>query len=187
MKILFLAMFASLFMGCASNKAVIPPPFESAREYRELQGQLTSQQTDIAISGQRIEDQGRGIVEDLIRIERDMADTQDVGEKERQSWLSEVKVARTDAEIQQTLIEDLNRQLAAERETVKKKDQEFTLYEFSSNKELSVKTTENATLREGIRTVRGQRNTVIGILITAGVFVLIYFGMKILRFLKILP
>jgi chromosome segregation ATPase len=187
MKAGFPALFAAVLIGCASNKAAVPPPSESSGEYRELQGELYRRQADIAVTGQKIEDQGRSLVEDLTRLEEAMENAPDAGESERLYWLSEVKAARAAAEDHQADIEDLNRQLAAERETVRKKDQEFNEYEAFMTGELSARDTENARLREDVKAVKGQRNTLLAIVITAVTVVVLTIAVKVLRALRIIP
>jgi uncharacterized coiled-coil protein SlyX len=187
MKPAFPALFAAVLIGCASNRAAVPPPSESSGEYRELQGELSRQQADIAVIGQKIEDQGRNLVEDLSRLEKAMADTPDAGETERHYWLSQVQAARAAAEDHQADIEDLNRQLVAERETVRKQEQKFNDYETEMVKKLSDRDTENAQLRVENKAVKGQRNTYLAILITAGVVVALSIAVKVLRVVKIIP
>jgi hypothetical protein len=148
---------------------------------------LYQQQADIAIAGQKIEDQGRDLVKDLTRLEEAMASAPDTGEAERLLWLAEVRAARTKSEVHQAGIEDLNRQLEAERETVRKKDREFNAYESSMIRELSIRDTENARLREDVKTVKGWRNTYLAILVTAGVAVILFIVFKVLRAVKIIP
>jgi chromosome segregation ATPase len=175
-----------LCCGCASTRAAASPN-ESAGEYRELQGELHRQQADLAVAGQKIEDQGRGLVEGLTRLEAAIAAAPEAGETERLYWLSQARAARADAEVHQADIEDLNRQLAAERETVKKQDQKFNRYEAEMTKRLSDKDTENAQLREENEAVKGQRNTLLAIMITAGSVILILVVFKVLRLFKVLP
>jgi PBP1b-binding outer membrane lipoprotein LpoB len=178
---------AILLVGCASTRAAVPSPSESAGEYRELLGELYQQQADIAVTGQRIEDQSRNLVEDLTRLEEAIAAAPDAGETDRIYWLSQVQAARADAEVHQANIENLNRQLAVERETVKKQDQKFNDYEIEMIKMLSDKDTENAQLKEENEAVKGQRNTFLAILITAGVAVVLFIVFKVLRAIKIIP
>jgi hypothetical protein len=178
---------AILPVGCASARAAVPSPSESAGEYRELQGELYQQQADIAVTGQKIGDQGRSLVEDLTRLEEAIAASPDTGETDRIYWLSQVQAARADAEVHQADIEDLNRQLAVERETVKKQDQKFSDYEIEMVKMLSDKDTENAQLRVENKSVKGQRNTFLAILITAGIVVVLFIVFKVLRAIKIIP
>jgi PBP1b-binding outer membrane lipoprotein LpoB len=173
---------ALLFAGCVSTRAVVPSPGESAGEYRELQGELYQQQADIAVAGQKIEDQGRGLVDDLTRLEEVIAAAPDAGEAGHL-----VQVVRVKAEDHVADIERLNQQLVVERETVKKQDQKFNDYEIEMVKMLSDKDTENVQLREENEAVRGQRNTFLAIIITAGSVILIFVVFKVLRFFKVLP
>jgi hypothetical protein len=175
-----------LLAACASVGA-ISPPIQSAGEYRELQGELYRQQTDIAITAQKIEDQGRGLLEDLTGLEEAIANTPDAGEAERLSWLTQIQTGRTKAEIQQADIESLNGQLAAERETVREKDQKFGEYEAAMTGQLSERDTENAELREEVKAIKGQRNTLLAIVVTAVSIALLFVAFKVLRLFKVLP
>jgi hypothetical protein len=179
---------ALLLASCISTRAVVPPPSESAGEYREIQGELYQQQADIAVVGQKIEDQGRDLVEDLSRIEDSIANAApDAGESDRQHWLSMIQDTRMAAEAHVSEIEILNLKLEEERETSRKKDQKFNEYEAAVTMELSAIGTENAELRETVKTVKGHRNALLAITITVGVAILLVIGFKVLRFFKVLP
>jgi chromosome segregation ATPase len=182
MKAVVLALLASVLIGCAAV-----PPHSSSGEYRELQGELHQQQTDIAIAGQKIEDQVRDLVEDLTRLEETIASTPDAGEAERLSWLSDVRAVLAEAEVHRSDIEDLNRQLAAARETVRKQDQKFNEYEAVMTGQLADRDTENAELREEVKAVKGQRNTLLAIVIMAVLVALLFVAFKVLRLFKVLP
>jgi hypothetical protein len=183
----FLAVM--IFGGCTTMvKPVAPPPSESTGEYRELQGDLQRQQADIAIISRKIEDQSRDLVENLTRLEDSIAGAApDAGETERQSWLAQVQAARTAAEDHQVEVENLNRQLAAERETSIKKDEKFNEYESVMTGRLADRDTENAGLRENVKAVKGQRNTLLAIVITAVSVVILSVTVKVLRVLKMIP
>jgi hypothetical protein len=176
---------AILVASCASTRA-LPPPSESAGEYRELQGELSRQQADIAIAGQKIEDQGRGLVEDLARLEEAMATAPDAGETERLYWLSRIQAAKVEAEVHQADILDLNRRLAAERETVKKQNQKFNDYEIEMVEMLSDRNTENTRLKVENKAVKGQRNTLLLIVIVVVGAALAVVVFKVCRFFKVL-
>jgi chromosome segregation ATPase len=176
------AFFTILLMVSCASTRVVPPPIESAREYRDIQEELHQQQTEIAITGQKVENQSRGLVNDLTRLEEVIAAAPDAGEAGHL-----VQAARVKAENHAAEIENLNRQLAVERETVKKKDRKFNDYESKMIGELSSKDTENAKLREEVKTVKGQRNTLLAILITAAIVVVLFVTVKVLRVLKIIP
>jgi chromosome segregation ATPase len=181
-------IFAALLLAaCASTGAVVPPQNESAGEYRELQGELYHQQADIAVTGQKIEDQGRGLVEDLTRLEDSLANAApDSGEAERRYWLSLVQDTRTAAETHVSEIENLNLKLEEERETSRKKEQKFNEYEAAITGKLAALDTENAELKETVKTVKGQRNTLLSIVLTALGLILSIIGVKVLRTLKII-
>jgi hypothetical protein len=174
-----------LFAACASTGVAVPPPSESAGEYRELQGELYRQQADIAIAGQKIEDQGRSLVEDLARLEESMATTPDAGKTERIYWLSQIQAAKVEAEVHKADIEDLNRRLATERETVKKQDQKFNDYEIRTVEMLSDRDTENTRLKVENKAIKGQRNTLLAIVIVIASAVLAAIIFKVFRFFKV--
>jgi hypothetical protein len=185
--VIILIIPALLLLACTSTRAAAPPPNEYAAEYRELQGELYQQQTDIAITGQKIEDQGQSLVEDLTRLEESIATAPDAGEAERLYWLSQVQAAKEEAEVHQADIESLNLKLAVEQETVKEQGQKFNDYEIKMVGMLSDRDTENAQLKVENKAVKGQRNTLLAILITVAVALLIIVGKKVLGILKVIP
>jgi uncharacterized coiled-coil protein SlyX len=176
-----------MITGCSSVRAAVQPLSENAGKYREIQEELYHQQTDIAVTGLQIEDQSRSLVENLTRLEESIAAATDTGETERLYWLSQVQVARADAEVHRADIENLNRQLAAERETVKKQYRKFNDYETEMVKKLSDRDTENARLKEENKAVKGQRNTFLAILITAGTTIALFIIFKVMRAMKVIP
>jgi cob(I)alamin adenosyltransferase len=185
--LVFLALAAVTTAGCSSVRAAVPPLSENAGEYREIQGELHHQQADIAVAGRKIEEQGRNLVENLTMLEESIAATADAGETERLYWLSRIQAARADADVHRADIESLNRQLAAERETVKKQRQKFNGYESEMAKKLSDRDTENAQLKEENKAVKGRRNTFLAILITAGAAAALFIIFKALRAMKVIP
>jgi uncharacterized protein YhaN len=179
---------AVMMTGCASMGTAVPPPSDTAREYRELQEDLRQQQADIAVTGQKVEHQSRDIVENLTRLEESIAGASpDFGEAERVYWLSQAQAVRIEAGNHQAEIESLNRQLAEERKTAGEKDRKFNDYESEVTRDLSDRDTEISQLRVENKAVKGQRNTFLAILITAGVVVVLFAGIKFLRFMKIIP
>jgi predicted nucleic acid-binding Zn-ribbon protein len=173
---------ALLLAACTSTRAAIPHPGENIGEYRDLQGELHQRQADIAVAGQKIEDQSRGLADDLTRLEEVIAAAPDAGEAGRLVHAARVKMEDHAADI-----ENLNRQLAAERETVREQDQKFNEYEAATIGQLSGRDTENAELREEVKAVKGQRNTLLAIVITAVSAALLFAAFKVLRFFKVLP
>jgi PBP1b-binding outer membrane lipoprotein LpoB len=170
-----------LLADCASVKTA-PAVSESSRGYRNLQGELYRQQADIAAAGQKIEDQGRALADDLALLEEAVAAAPNAGEAGRL-----VQAARMKAEEHTADIENLNRKLAAERETAGKHEQKFNEYEAVMAGRISIKDAENSRLREEVKTVKGQRNTLLAIVITAVSSALLFAAFKILRFFKALP
>ncbi|MDR2742348.1 MAG: hypothetical protein LBB98_09380 [Treponema sp.] len=69
MKAVVLALSAAILIGCASTRAAVPPPSESAGEYREIQGEIQKQQTDLAITGEKLKEGTKGIVEGITNLE----------------------------------------------------------------------------------------------------------------------
>ena len=174
--------------GCTAVRPVVPPPGPIAEEYRETQADLRQQQAELAVTGQKIEDQGRGLVADLTRLEESIAGAApEAGEAERQDWLRQAQALREQAETHQADIEGLNRQLAEERETARKQDRKFNEYEFAVTGQFSERDAENAQLRVENKAVKWQRNTLLAIVITAVVLVVLIIAIKVLRFFKVIP
>jgi hypothetical protein len=65
--------------------------------------------------------------------------------------------------------------------------EKFNEYESAMTGRLSDRDTENAELREEVRDIKGQRNTLLAIVITAASVALLLAAFKILRFFKVLP
>jgi hypothetical protein len=81
----------------------------------------------------------------------------------------------------------MNRMLAEEGETNARLVRKFNEYEAVQGKALSERDREIALLKEENRAVKGQRNTFLAILVTAGVVVVLFILFKVLRAVKIIP
>jgi chromosome condensin MukBEF ATPase and DNA-binding subunit MukB len=186
--IIALSLAVIILGGCASIRAAQPPPKETESEYRDIQNDLQRQQTDIAITGIKVEEESLGIVGDIARLEESISTAnQDYGEIDRLNWLRQVQDLREKAEGHQADIEKMNRQLAEEREVYSRLTHKFDEYETSQNKALSERDTENAQLRVENKAVYGQRNTLLAIMITAVSVIVLFVVFKILRAFKVIP
>jgi hypothetical protein len=186
MKKIIFSLLALLFCSCSSVKTV-PAVSESSKDYRNLQGALYQQQTEIAVAGQKIENQSLSLIKDLTDLEKEIASSSNAGEADRLHWLAQVRTARIDAETHQATIKNLNQQLAAEREIVKNQSQTFNEYEATMTTLLSDKTKENTQLRVENKTIKGQRNTLLGAILTAVSLVAIFLVIKFLKRTKHIP
>jgi chromosome segregation ATPase len=163
-------------------------PGETASEYRDIQNDLQRQQTDIAITGVKVEAESRGIAGDIAKLEESLSTgAPDYGETDRLNWLRQVQDLRERAEGHQADAEKMNRQLSEEREAYSKLTHKFDNYETAQDKALSERDTENAQLRVENKAVRGQRNTLLAIVITAIMGIVLIIAVKVLRALKVIP
>jgi hypothetical protein len=165
-----------------------PPPNETASEYRDIQGEIQRQQTDLAITGVKVEEESRGMVGDIENLETSISSAApDYGETDRLNWLRQVQDLRKRAEGHQADAEKMNRQLAEEREAYSKLSHKFDEYEAVQDNALSERDTENAQLWVENKAVKGQRNTLLAIVITAVSAIVLIIAVKILRVLKVIP
>jgi hypothetical protein len=174
-----LIVFAAC-ISCTTMGAVAPAP--EALEYRDVQGEIQKQQADLAITGVKIETESRGIVEDIMELEKAMVST-----PEGSLWLPRTQELQVRAEGLQGEAEKLNIQLESEREINGRLTAEFNTYEAAQNKALSERDTEIISLKVENKKVKGQRNTLLGIVITAISVIVLYLGFTILRRLKNIP
>jgi hypothetical protein len=159
------------------------PPVPGALEYREIQAEIWHRQTEIGISGSRIEESGRGIVEGLEALETAL----EAPEFDRERVITRFREVRVIAEDHQSEIESLNLMLAQERESTRRRGELFDRREEAWQRALSERETENAGLRVENKAVKGQRNTLMAIVITAVSAALLFAAFKILRFFKAPP
>jgi hypothetical protein len=84
-------------------------------------------------------------------------------------------------------VETLNAQLTQERETTSEQNTKFNEYEKKQNELISEMDGEITDLKIENKEVKGQRNTLLGIVITAISIIAIFLVVKILRALRIIP
>jgi chromosome segregation ATPase len=179
--ILFVASCA-LFSSCKTTRGAVTPSQE-AFEYREIQSEIQRQQTDLAITGERIKERTKGIAEGITDLETAIAETPDSAG----ILLPKVQSVRIEAESLQMQVETLNVQLAQERETTIEQNTKFNEHEKKQNDLIAVMGGEITALKIECKEVRGQRNTLLGILVAAVVIVFSILVVKVLRVLKIIP
>ena len=187
-RVVVITLAALWFGGCTTVRPAAPPPSPIAAEYRETQAEIQQQQTELAITGVKLETESRGIAGDIARLEESIAAAPpDFGETDRLAWVSQVQALRERAEGHQAETEKLNQQLAEERETTRRQGELFDRQEDAWQQALSEREGENTTLRVENKAIKGQRNTLLAIMITAGTVILIFVVFKVLRFFKVIP
>jgi hypothetical protein len=180
--IILAAASCALFASCKTTGGAVPPSHE-AFEYRELQGEIQKQQTDLAITGERIKEGAKGIVEGITDLETARAASPDSAG----ILLPKVQSMRIEAESLQIQVETLNVQLAKERETTGEQNTKFNEYEKKQNELIIEMDGEITALKIENKEVKGQRNTLLAIVITAISIIAIFLAVKILRALRIIP
>jgi hypothetical protein len=165
----------------------IPPPSETASDYRDIQADLQRQQTDIAITGVKVEEESQEIVGDIAKLEESISAAPDYGEIDRLNWLRQVQELRGRAEGHQADTKKLNRQLAQERETNTALTSKFNQYETTQNNKASEMTAEIAALKVDNKKIKGERNTLLAIVITAITVIVLIIAVKVLRAIKVIP
>ena len=174
--------------GCTTMRPTAPSPSPIAAEYREAQAEIRQQQTELAITGTKIEAESRGIAGDIARLEESIAAAPpEFGETDRLAWLSQAQALRARAEGHQAETEKLNRQLAGERETARRQGELFDRQEDAWQRALSEREAENAALRVESKKITGQRNMTLVIAIALALAIIGYAVIRILRFLRIIP
>jgi hypothetical protein len=161
--------------GCASMKLSSPNP--EAIEYREVQGEINQHQAELAITGVRIEDDSREMVEGIIAIEGALA----APEYDRVVLVNQVYDLRTVAEKHLADTETLNRQLAQERESVSRLGKIFNEREEEWQKAVSERETTITALKVENKKLGGQRNTLLAIILTAFGVMFVIIVVKVLR------
>jgi hypothetical protein len=159
-----------------------PPASLEALEYREIQSGIQKQQADLAVTGVKIEEASRVLVEGLKELEQDMVSAPEAG-----PWLPQIQELRSRAEGLQGEAAKLNVQLEAEREINGRLTTKFNDYEAAQDRAVSERDTEIAVLKVENKKVTGQRNTLLAVVITAGVVVAAGIIVTVLRRLKIIP
>jgi outer membrane murein-binding lipoprotein Lpp len=183
-----IVILAAIWLAGCSTMKPVSLSIPETKEYREIQGEIQKQQADLAVTGAVIEQGSKGIVEGLTELEKEISTASiDTGNDERASWLAQVQTLKGKAESLQTDAETLNRQLAQERDTNSRLNAEFNQYEIAQIKASAEKDTEIRDLQVENKKVKGQRNTLLGIVITAGIIIVLGIVLTVLRRLKIIP
>jgi chromosome segregation ATPase len=187
-RVILIALAVLWFGGCTTVRPAAPPPSPIAAEYREAQAEIHQQQAELAITGAKIEAESRGITGDIARLEESIAAAPpDFGETDRLAWLSQAQALRERAEGHQAETEKLNRQLADEREMTRHQGELFDKQEEAWQRALSEREAENTALRVENKAVKGQRNTFLAVLITAGGIAALFIVITVLRKVNIIP
>jgi hypothetical protein len=174
---------AALFLAGCTTMRPTAPPVPGAAEYRETQAEIQRQQAELAITGTKIGEDSRDIVEGITAIESTLA----VPDYDREKLVNQVRELRVIAEKHQADTETLNRQLASERETTRRQGELFDKREEAWQTALSGREAENAALVAENKAVKGQGRTRLIIIIALGGAWAVYLGYRVCRFLKIIP
>ena len=162
-KIALVFTLAALFFSCKTIEGRVAAGMDAA-EYRDLQNELQRRQTDLAVTGEKIESDSRRMVEDIARLEKSAAAiAPDSG------LVEQSRVLKSRAEKLQIEAENLNRQ--------------FNDYETAQNKAMA----ELAAVKADSKKLEGQRNTLLAIIITAILAIIVFIAIKVLRVFKVLP
>ena len=184
---ILIALAVLWFGGCTTVRPAAPLVPGTA-EYRETQAEIRQQQTELAITGTKIEAESRGITGDIARLEESIAAAPpDFGETDRLAWLSQAQALRERAEGHQADAERLNRQLAGERETTRRQGELFDRQEEAWQRALSEREAENTALRVENKKITGQRNMTLVIAVSLALAIIGFIVIRILRFLRIIP
>ena len=169
---------AALFISCKTIGGRAETGKDAA-EYREIENELQKRQTALAVTGERIESESNKIVEDISWLEKSLSAILPADS----GLVEQTRILKARAEKLQTEAENLNRQLAAERETNSALAAKFNDYEADQNKALA----ELAVVKADNKKLEGQRNTLLAIIITAILAIIIFIAIKVLRAFKVLP
>ncbi|MDR2486154.1 MAG: hypothetical protein LBD55_12285 [Treponema sp.] len=182
MKAAPLLIISALLVSCASAGRVSAPP-PGALEYRQAQEEQRQRQTELAIIGEKIETESRGVAEAISVLEISLA----APDVDREALALQAREARTRAERIEGYAESLNLQLARERETARLVGAMIDEREYAWQQAAAGKDTEIAALRADNQKATGQRNTLLAVVITAAVIIIAFIVVKVLRALKIIP
>jgi chromosome segregation ATPase len=174
--------FFILFFSCKTIGVAVAPSSE-AFEYREIQGDLLQKQADLAITGSKIEAESKQLSEGLEKIETALTSFESGGS----NLLPQVQALRAVAEKHERSAEMLNIQLAEEREINRELSKKFDEYDVAQNKALSEMAGNIASLEVENRRLKGQRNTLLAVVITAVSIIVIIIAVKVLRAMRIIP
>jgi hypothetical protein len=187
-RVVVIALAVLWFGGCTTVRPVSPPPSPIAAEYRAAQAEIRQQQTELAITGTKIEAESREISRHIARLEESIAAAPpDFGETDRLAWLSQAQALRERAEGHQAETEKLNRQLADERETTRRQGELFDRQEEAWQRALSEREAENTALRVENKKITGQRNMTLVIAVSLALAIIGFIVIRILRFFRIIP
>jgi hypothetical protein len=154
-----------------------------ALEYREVQAEIRQRQTEIAVTGSRIEESGQGILGGLEDIETAL----EAPDFDWERIITQVRDVRVMAGNHQAEIENLNIMLAGERETTRRQEELFDKREEEWQRVASERDAENAALKVDNKKIAGQRNVVLVIAISLAAAWAVFIAYKVCRFLKIIP
>jgi predicted RNase H-like nuclease (RuvC/YqgF family) len=180
--IILLIASCALFSSCKTTKGSVTPS-PKAFEYREIQDEIQKQQADLAITGERVKERAKGIAEGIADLETAVAADPD----RAGILLPKVQSLSREAESLQMQAETLNALLAKERETTSELNTKFNEYEKKQNELIAGMGGEITALKTENKQVKGQRNTLLAIVITAVSVIAIFLAVKILRALRIIP
>jgi hypothetical protein len=180
-----IALFAAMCGGGCKSAGAAPEPIGLAGEYRDIEREIQRGQAELAVTGERIGEGSRDIAEGLAALEASIAAAPEGGDRER--LLAQVQGLRVMAADHQAEAERLNVQLAQERENSNRLGEKFNEYDQSALALLSAKDTEIAGLKVENKKVKGQRNTLLAIVITAVLAIVVFIAVKVLRAFRALP
>jgi predicted RNase H-like nuclease (RuvC/YqgF family) len=181
--ICFLIALLLLFVSCKTTGGAVEPS-RTILEYREIQDDIQQRQSDLAVTGVKIETETQGLVEGIVELEKEMIAAPP---EEAARWVPQVQSIREEAETLQEDVNTLNLLLSAERESYSDLNNKFNEYEAMQNKIIVDKEKEITTLRVDNKKISGQRNVLLAIIITAVVVIVLVIGIKVLRLKKIIP
>jgi hypothetical protein len=176
------AILAVWLGGCTTIRH-IATPVSGALEYRETQAGIQRQQAELAVTGTKIENDSRDIVEGIAAIESTIA----VPDYDRDMLANQVHELRVIAEKHQADTETLNQQLADEREASSRLGAIFNEREEAWQQALSNREAENAALIAENKALKGQSVARLTITITLAAAWVLFIAYKVCRFLKIIP
>jgi hypothetical protein len=179
-----IVILAALCCGGCKTAGAAMAPVELAGEYRDIEREIQRGQTELAVTGERIGEGSRDIAEGLAALETSIAAATEGNGGE---ILIKVRGLRAAAEDHQAETEKLNILLARERENSGKLSEQFNEYEQSALARLSQKDGEIAGLKVENKKVKGQRNTLLAVVITAVSAIVIFVIVKVLRDFHVIP
>ena len=183
--LIIIILAATCGSGCKSTGAA-PEIIGRAGEYRDIEREIQHNQTDLAVTGERIQAGSRDITEGLAALEISIIAAPENGEN-REAIVLQVQALRARAENHQAEAEKLTGQLAEERANYRLLSKRFNEYEQSMVSMMSEKNAEMVALKVDTTKLSGQRNTLLAVVFTAVCAIVICVAIKILRAFKVLP